>query len=157
MPWQPVSVEILLTSLTHRQHERCRNMPNGRCIRHCVQHIYCCVWIPWSSYSTVLYTAGLSYEHRHNVVKFFNVSGTSTTDTVQKGRLNRSWLIIENGKYCFLLMLLANVKRGWYLAVRHNLTGSGWFYEHRNSVIQFSNLSRISTTDKVQATWLFWP
>ncbi len=58
-----------------------------------------------SSYNT---TMGLSNEHRHDVVKFSNVSGTSTTDTVQKGWLNRPCLMIENGELPLLLMLLAN-------------------------------------------------
>ncbi len=47
------------------------------------------VWIPWSSNNTTLYTTGLCYEHRHSVIKFSNISGTSTSDAVEKGRFNR--------------------------------------------------------------------
>ncbi len=69
---QPVSVEILPTSPT-----------SG----HWNQNICCCVWILWScttNFITLTYTTELCHEHRHDVVKFFNVSGTFPADTVQK-------------------------------------------------------------------------
>ncbi len=54
----------------------------------------CCVWIPRSSYNTTSYTMWSSYEHRHSVVKFSSISGTSTTDTEQKWWLNWTWSMI---------------------------------------------------------------
>ncbi len=57
-----------------------------------------------------------------------NLSGTSTTDTVQTWWQNWPWLMIENDKPLFLLTLLANVNCGWHGAGRHNLPDFGWFY-----------------------------
>ncbi len=37
--------------------------------------------------TTRLHTPQLRYEHRHNIVRFSNLCGTSTTDAVQKWRL----------------------------------------------------------------------
>ncbi len=85
------------------------------------------VWILWSSYNTTLYTTGLSYERRHGVVKFSNVSRTSTADAVQRWWLYQPWSVIENDKPPFLLTLLTNTNCGWHGAVWHSLTGSGWF------------------------------
>ncbi len=84
VPRQPISVEFPPTSLTSWWHKRCRNLSNGHWIRHSGQNNCCCVWIAQSSYNTTLCTTGLSCKHRHGVVKFSNVSGNSTTDTVQK-------------------------------------------------------------------------
>ncbi len=117
-----------LPSLTSFQHERCWYLPNGHWIRHSGQNNRCCVWTLWSSYNMTLYTTGLPNENRQDVVKFSNISGISATDTVQKGWLNQPWLMIENGKPPFLLMLLANANCGCHRALRHNLTGSKWLH-----------------------------
>ncbi len=106
VPQQPISVEILPTSVTW--------------ISHWVKTTIT-VWIPWSSYNTTLYTMGLFYEHRYGVVKFSNISWTwTTTDTVHKGWLNLPWLMTENGKPLFLLTLLAKANCGWHGVVWHN-------------------------------------
>ncbi len=73
-----------LTSLTSWWHQRCWNFPDLHWIRRECPNNCCCVWIAWSSYNTTLYTTGLYYEHRHDAVKFSNVSGTFTADGVQK-------------------------------------------------------------------------
>ncbi len=152
VPCQPINIVILTTSMTFRQHERCRNLPNRQGIRHSGQNNCCCVWIPWSSHNTTLYTTGLFYEHKQGVVKFSNVSGTFTTDTVQKGWLNRSWLTTENGKVPFLLMLLANADCGWHGAEQHNRLRV--ISSTRSVVVEFSNLCRTFTTDILQKWWL---
>ncbi len=105
------------------------NLTNRHRIRHGGQNNCWCVWIPQNSYNTTSYITGLSYEHTHGIVKFSSVSGTSTTDTVQKRWLNWLGLMVENGKHPYPLTLLANANCGWHRAVRHNWTGSGWFYE----------------------------
>ncbi len=83
---QPISVEILPSWMTPWQNWRCQNLPNRHLIRH--KNNCCCVWIPWSSYNTTVYTMGLCYERKHGVVKVSNFFWTSTTDTEQKGWLN---------------------------------------------------------------------
>ncbi len=67
-------------------------------IRHGHQNNYCCVWIAWSSYNTPFYTLGWFYECRHRVVKFSNLSRTSTTDLVQQKWLFWPLLMIESGQ-----------------------------------------------------------
>ncbi len=126
VPQQPISVEFLPMSMTSQCHECCQHLMNGHWIRHGGQNNCYCVWIPQSSYSITLYTTGLSNEHRSHYVKFSNISGTSTTDTVQLWWLNRLWLMIEND----LLPpdLLPNANCGWYRALRHNIIDSEWFY-----------------------------
>ncbi len=63
-------------------HECCWTLTNGHWIRRGGWNNYCFVWIPRSSSNTTLYTAGLSYEHRH--VKFSSLSKAFSTDTVQR-------------------------------------------------------------------------
>ncbi len=91
----------------------------------------------------------------YGVVKFSSVSGTSTTDTEQKGWLNRLWFMLENDKPSFLLTLWANANCGWHGAMWHNLTGSGWFYYPEPDVVKFPNLCRTSTTDTVKESLPF--
>ncbi len=78
----------------------------------------------------------------HGVVKFSSISGTSPTDAVQKGWLNRPLFMIENDKHSVLWTLLANTNCDWHGALRHNWTGSGWFY-HSDPTL----LSLPTTTD----------
>ncbi len=118
-----------------------RNLASGPWIRHGGWNNFRCVWISRSSYNTTLYTTGLCYEHRHDVMKLYNFSGTSTTDTLQKWWLYQSKLMTENGKPLFLVTLQANANCGWHRAVWHNLTGFGQFYEDRHNVVTLSNLS----------------
>ncbi len=113
--------------MTSRWHQHCLNLPNGLLIRHSGQSNCCCVWIRWNSDNKTLYTTGLFYEHRHGVVKFSNVSGTSTTDTVQKGWLNWPWSMLENDKPSLLRTLLANANCGWHnLQFTISSTTWGW-------------------------------
>ncbi len=100
-------------------------------IRHSGQNNCCCVWTAWSSYSTTLYTTQLSDQHRHGVVKFSNVSGTSTTDSGQNW-LNWPQLIVENAKPWMILLTTPDV-------------------------VKFPNLSRTSTSNMVQKWWLNQP
>ncbi len=74
---QPISIEILTGSMTSRQHECCWNLLKGHGIRHNGQNNCCCVWILSSSDTSTLYSTGWSCEHRHSVVEFSNISGTS--------------------------------------------------------------------------------
>ncbi len=74
------AVTANVTSMTSWSQECCQDLPNGNWTWHRGQNNRYCVWIPWSSYNTTLYTTGLSFNHRLNVVKFSNVSGTSKTD-----------------------------------------------------------------------------
>ncbi len=69
--------------MSWRQERSC-NLLNTHWIRHGGWNSYCCLWILRSSDNTTLYTKGLFYELRHDVLKFSNLSWTSTTEIVQK-------------------------------------------------------------------------
>ncbi len=72
---QPISIEILPTSLTSRHPDDESDTAVKITIAVCGYMELC---------NTTSYTTGLSCEHRPNIVQFSNISGTSTTKTVQQ-------------------------------------------------------------------------
>ncbi len=77
---QPISSEILLMSLTFQRPDSTNDSTCSCWLRHGGPKNYCCLWM----HGAVLHNSSAScYEHRHNVVKFSNISWTFTNDTVQ--------------------------------------------------------------------------
>ncbi len=99
----------------------------------------------------LIHTTGWCYEHRHDIVKFSNVSKTSTTITVQKWGVYRLRLMIENAP--FLLTILAKLTLTGavclFTELCDTLTDLHLFCEHSRKVVKLSKLSRNSTTDLI--------